>query len=89
MRAVALAEHIAGSEEAFVTRMNERALELGMGSTHFSNCTGLPTEGEHLTTARDIACMSRELLQHDLVRNYTTIWMDSVRDGTFGSVQHQ
>ena len=80
---VAISEHLAGSEESFVARMNERAAELGMEDTHFVNCTGLDADG-HLTTAYDIALMSRELLKHDLIRNYTTIWMDSVRGGEFG-----
>ena len=79
--AVALGEHIAGSEEAFVARMNERAKELGMSDTHFVNCTGLPAEG-HVTSAYDIALMSRELiLHHPDIRRFTTIWMDSLRDG--------
>ena len=81
--AVALAEHLAGSEEAFVARMNQRAAELGMGDTCFVNCTGLPAAG-HLTSAYDIALMSRELiLHHPDIRNYTTIWMDTLRDGAF------
>ncbi len=81
--AVALAEHLAGTEEAFVQRMNARAAELGMNNTHFVNCTGLPAEG-HLTTARDIALMSRELiLNHPAIREFTTIWMDTLRDGAF------
>ena len=80
---VALAEHLAGTEEAFVQRMNERAQELGMERTHFVNCTGLPAEG-HLTCALDIAIMSRELiLNHPKIREFTTIWMDSLRDGAF------
>ena len=80
---VALAEHLAGTEEAFVQRMNERAKELGMERTHFVNCTGLPAEG-HLTCAMDIAIMSRELiLNHPKIREFTTIWMDSLRDGAF------
>lgn len=80
---VALAEHIAGTEEAFVERMNRRAQELGMEHTHFVNCTGLPAEG-HLTCALDIAIMSRELiLHHPDIRQFTTIWMDSLRDGAF------
>ena len=80
---VALAEHLAGTEEAFVRRMNERAAELGMTKTHFVNCTGLPAEG-HLTCARDIAVMSRELiLNHPDIRQFTTIWMDSLRGGEF------
>ncbi|MBQ6159576.1 MAG: D-alanyl-D-alanine carboxypeptidase [Oscillospiraceae bacterium] len=85
--AAALAEHVAGSETAFVGQMNARAAELGMEHTHFVNCTGLddePEAREHLTTARDVALMSRELLKHDAIRRYTTIWMDTVRDGAFG-----
>ncbi len=85
--ATALAEHVAGSESAFVELMNARAAELGMADTHFVNCTGLddePDAAEHLTTAYDIALMSRELLKHDEIRQYTTIWMDTVRDGRFG-----
>ncbi|MCD8381398.1 MAG: D-alanyl-D-alanine carboxypeptidase [Clostridiales bacterium] len=80
--AVALAEHLRGSEEAFVAAMNRRAAELGMEDTHFCNCTGLPAEG-HLTSAYDIALMSRELLRHEVIRDYTGIWMDTLRDGTF------
>ena len=80
---VALAEHLAGSEEAFVARMNQRAAELGMADTHFVNCTGLPAAG-HLTCAHDIAVMSRELvLNHPDIRQFTTIWMDTIRDGAF------
>ncbi len=85
--ATALAEHVAGSETAFVGRMNARAAELGMRNTHFVNCTGLddaPEAKEHLTTARDVAIMSRELLKHDAIRRYTTIWTDTVRNGAFG-----
>lgn len=85
--ATALAEHVAGSEQAFVARMNQRAEELGMTHTHFVNCTGLddgPEAKEHLTTARDVATMSRALLQHPEIRKYTTIWTDTVRDGKFG-----
>ena len=79
--AVALAEAVAGSEAAFVERMNQRAAELGMADTTFHNATGLPAEG-HVTSAHDIALMSRELiLHHPDIRNYTTIWMDSLRDG--------
>ena len=86
--ACALAEHLAGSEAAFVQKMNQRAKELKMEDTHFVNCTGLD-DGEdaknHLTSAYDIALMSRQLLYyHPSVKNYTTIWMDTVRDGTFG-----
>lgn len=80
---VALAEYLAGSESAFVERMNQRAHELGMNDTTFMNCTGLPAPG-HLTSAHDIALMSRELiLNHPKIREYTTIWMDSLRDGAF------
>lgn len=76
--AVAMAEHIAGSEEAFVAMMNERAKELGMTNTHFANACGLENE-THLTTARDIAIMSRELItKHKEIRDYSTIWMDSI-----------
>ena len=85
--ATALAEHVAGSEQAFVTLMNARAAELGMADTHFVNCTGLddePGAEEHLTSAYDIALMSGELLKHDDIRKYTTIWMDTVRNGEFG-----
>ena len=79
--AVALGEHLAGSEEAFVARMNERAKDLGMNDTHFVNCTGLPADG-HVTSAYDIALMSRELIwHHPDIRRFTTIWMDSLRDG--------
>ena len=86
--ACAMAEHIAGSEEAFVARMNQRAQELGMKNTHFVNCTGLddsPEAASHKTTAYDIALMSRELLKnHPKIKEFTTIWMDTVRNGTFG-----
>lgn len=79
--AVALAEHLAGSEEAFVERMNRRAAELGMNDTTFKNACGLPAEG-HVTSAYDIALMSRELmLHHPDIRTYTTVWMDTLRDG--------
>ena len=80
---VAMAEHIAGSVDEFVVRMNERAQQLGMTNTSFKNCTGLEAEG-HLTTARDISMMSRELLKHDDIKKYTKIWMDSIRGGQFG-----
>ena len=79
--AVALAETVAGSEDAFVERMNQRAAELGMQDTTFQNATGLPAEG-HVTSAYDIALMSRELiLNHPDIRQYTTIWMDTLRNG--------
>lgn len=81
---VALAEHISGTEQAFVKRMNERAAELGMKDTRFSNCSGLFEGDDHLTTAYDIALMSRELISHELIKNYTKIWMDTVRGGEFG-----
>jgi len=80
---VALAEHLAGSAEAFVEKMNQRAGELGMNDTNFLNPTGLPTQG-HVTSAYDIALMSRELiLNHPSIREFTTIWMDTLRDGAF------
>lgn len=82
--AVALAEQIAGTEEAFVQQMNERAWELGMNDTHFTNCTGLHDDDQHYTSAYDIAIMARELLKHETIKEYTTIWMDSIRDGEFG-----
>lgn len=78
----ALGEYVAGSDEAFVVMMNERAQQLGMKNTHFENCTGLDDDSEnHLTTAYDIALMSRELMKHELIKEYTTIWMDSLRNG--------
>lgn len=77
---VALGETIAGSEEGFVALMNERANELGMTNTHFVNCTGLDAEG-HLTTAYDVAVMSSALIKHDLIKDYSTVWMDTLRDG--------
>ena len=86
--ACAMAEHIAGSEEAFVAQMNQKAAELGMQDTHFVNCTGLDdgeNAAEHRTSAYDIAIMSRELLKnHPDIKQFTTIWMDTVRNGTFG-----
>ena len=81
---VALAEHLAGSEEAFVARMNRRAEELGLKDTHFTSCSGLSDSDEHYTCAHDLAVISRELLRHDMIKAYTTIWMDSIRDGAFG-----
>ena len=78
----ALAIHLAGSEAAFVRQMNERAKQLGMHDTVFENCTGLDDDTEtHLTTAYDIALMSRALLAHEAIQTYTTVWMDSLRDG--------
>ena len=86
--ACAMAEHLAGSESAFVEMMNARAKELGMKDTHFVNCTGLDDDEnakEHRTSAYDIAVMSRQLLKyHPDIKKYTTIWMDTVRDGAFG-----
>ena len=82
--AVAVAEHLCGTEENFAARMNERAAELGMTNTVFHNCTGLLDDPEHVTTARDVALMSRELIRRDMVKEYTTIWMDTVRNGEFG-----
>ena len=86
--ACAMAEHISGSESTFVAKMNERAKELGMEHTHFVNCTGLdddPQAAQHLTCAYDIALMSRQLLvNHPDIKKFTTIWMDTIRDGTFG-----
>lgn len=81
--AVALAEKVAGVADLFVEKMNRRAEELGMNDTHFVNCTGLTAEG-HVTSAYDIALMSRELiLHHPDIRRFTTIWMDTIRGGTF------
>lgn len=77
---VALGEAVAGSEEGFVALMNERAKELGMTNTRFVNCTGLDAE-EHLTTAYDVALMSGALIKHDLIKDYSTVWMDTLRDG--------
>lgn len=82
--AVAMAEHTSGSEELFVQRMNERAAELGLKDTHFTNCTGLFEDKEHYTSAYDVAMMSRELLRHEFIKDYTTIWMDTIRGGEFG-----
>lgn len=76
----ALAEAVAGSEETFVGMMNDRARQLGMNDTTFMNCTGLDAEG-HLTSAYDIAIMSKELLAHELITKYSTVWMDTLRDG--------
>lgn len=83
--AVALAEHVAGSEEAFVDRMNARAKELGMSATNFENTNGLDdTVSNHLTSAHDIAVMSRELIKHRKIFDYSSIWMDTIRNGEFG-----
>lgn len=78
----ALGEYLAGSDTAFVQQLNERAKQLGMRDTHFENCTGLDDSAEdHKTSAMDVAIMSRALLQHPMIREYTTIWMDSLRGG--------
>ena len=83
--AVALAEHIAGSEETFVSQMNARAKELGMKNTNFENTNGLDdTAQNHVTSARDIAVMSRELIKHEKITEYSSIWMDTIRNGQFG-----
>lgn len=83
--AVALAEFLMGSEEAFVKRMNERAKELGMENTNFENTNGLDDTAEnHLISARDIATMSRELIKHEKILEYSSTWMDSIRNGEFG-----
>ena len=83
--AVVLAEAIAGSEESFVAMMNSRAAELGMKNTHFENTNGLDdTVTNHVTSARDIAIMSRELIAHEKILKYSSIWMDTVRNGEFG-----
>lgn len=75
---VAMAEHISGSEDAFVQSMNERAEALGMNNTHFVNCCGLDADG-HMTTARDVAIMSRELITaHPAIHDYSCIWMDTI-----------
>ncbi len=83
--AVALAEYLCGSVKVFVDRMNERAAELGMKETHFENVTGLDdTVEDHLTSAHDIALMSRQLLRYPMVTKYSSLWMDTIRDGSFG-----
>ena len=83
--AVTLAEAVAGSETGFITMMNERAKSLGMSNTNFENATGLDdTAVNHVTSAIDIAIMSRKLISHPLILNYSSIWMDSIRNGAFG-----
>jgi D-alanyl-D-alanine carboxypeptidase (penicillin-binding protein 5/6) len=82
--AVVLAEAISGSESVFVGKMNERAAQLGMTNTFFTNCTGLLDDRSHVTTARDVGLMSRELIRHDMIKQFTKIWMDTVRGGEFG-----
>ncbi len=74
-----MAEYISGTEEAFVQQMNERAEGLGMTKTHFVDCCGLTEDPSHVTTARDIALMSRELIdQYPQIHNYSTIWMENI-----------
>ncbi|MBE7042891.1 MAG: D-alanyl-D-alanine carboxypeptidase [Ruminococcaceae bacterium] len=80
--AVAMAEYLAGSESNFVAMMNQRAEELGLTDTHFENCNGLPAEN-HYSSAYDLMVLSRELLSHETIRPFLTIWMDSLRDGSF------
>ena len=83
--AVALAEYVSGSVDAFVAKMNAKAAELGMTATHFENVTGLDDTAEHhLTSAKDIALMSCALIAHPLILQYSSIWMDTIRDGAFG-----
>ena len=83
--AVALAEYVSGSVDAFVAKMNARAAELGMSATKFENVTGLDDTAEHhLTSAKDIALMSCALVAHPLILEYSSIWMDTIRDGAFG-----
>ena len=79
---VAMAEHLAGSESAFVDMMNEKAKELGMENTHFMNTNGLD-EDDHYSSARDVTIISRELMKHETIFNYTSIWMDTLRGGKF------
>lgn len=82
--AVAMAEFVAGTESAFVEMMNKRAAELGCTNTHFINCNGLNETADHYSSARDVARISAELLRHPLITEYTSIWMDSLRGGSFG-----
>ena len=83
--AVALAEHVCGSEDAFVVKMNEKAKALGMSNSHFENTNGLDdTVENHVTSARDIAIMSRELIKYPKIIEYSSKWMDSIRSGEFG-----
>ena len=83
--ALTLAEHVGGTEATFVEMMNEKAKELGMNNTSFENVTGLDDDVKnHLTTAKDISTMSKELLKHEKVMEYSTVWMDTIRDGEFG-----
>ena len=81
---VAMAEHLCGTEQAFVQRMNDRAVQLGMSHSHFTNCTGLFDEEQHYACAYDVAVMARELMRHEAIKEFSTIWMDTARDGEFG-----
>lgn len=81
--AVAMAEHLSGTEALFVERMNERAQQLGLTDTHFTNCSGIFDDTEHYTSAYDVALMSAELIKHEMIKEYSTIWMDSIRNGEF------
>lgn len=81
--AVALAEHLAGTEDAFVQKMNEKAAELGMEDTHFTDCTGLFDDPNHYSSAYDVALMARALISHEKIKDYSTIWMDTARNGEF------
>lgn len=81
---VAMAEHLSGTEQAFAQRMNERAGQLGMTHTHFTNCTGLFDDEEHYSCAYDVAVMARELMTHEAIKEFSTIWMDTARGGEFG-----
>jgi D-alanyl-D-alanine carboxypeptidase (penicillin-binding protein 5/6) len=81
--AVALAEHISGSESTFVELMNRRIEEIGAKNTHFTNCNGLSENGDHYSTAHDVALMSKELLKHSEIHDFLTIWTDSLRNGEF------
>ena len=80
---VAVAEHLSGSEEAFVEKMNSRAKALGLNDTHFTCCSGLSDSDEHYSCARDLAIIARELLKYDFIKAYAGIWTDSIRNGEF------
>lgn len=81
---VALAEQLCGTEEAFVRRMNQRAEELGLENTHFTNCTGLFDKDDHYSSAYDVAVMARTLIAHEAIKEFSTIWTDTARGGEFG-----
>lgn len=81
---VAMAEHLCGTEQTFAQKMNERAAALGMEHTHFTNCTGLFDDEEHYSCAYDVAVMARELMRHEKIKEFSTIWMDTARNGAFG-----